>query len=264
MIARLLAVLAIWSLPAAARAELRDYCPDRPGIGTPPCTIDKGHLSFEVGLADWTLDRRPAERTDTLILGDGLLRYGLTDSTEVQLGWTSFGRERDHDRVTGTRTRVSRVGDVLVAVRQNLRNPDGSGLSLAVMPFATLPSGRQPIGAGDWGAGLRVPVSYELDDRFGLELDLQVDAAVDGDGNGRHLAYGGVSGIQTKLSKALTATVEYQVTRDRDPDGHQTQQLAGLSLGWQPIDDLQLDIGANAGLRHADDVELYVGIARRF
>jgi hypothetical protein len=264
MIARLFAVLAFLALPAAARAELRDYCPDRPGIGTPPCTIDKGHLSFEVGLADWTLDRSPTDRTDTLILGDALLRYGLTDSTEIQLGWTSFGRERDHDRLTGARTSRSRVGDVSVAVRQNLRNPDGSGFSVALMPFATLPVGRQPIGAGDWGAGLLMPVAYELGEHFSLEWVPEIDAAVDGDGNGRHLAYGGVAGFQAKLSKAVTATAEYQLIRDDDPAGHQTQQRAGLALSWQPKDDLQFDLGANAGLRHQPDVELYIGIARRF
>lgn len=264
MIARLLSGFVALACSAAASAELRDYCPDRPGIGTPPCVMDQGHFSFELGLADWTLDRTAAERTDTLILGDALLRYGLTDSAELQIGWISFGRERDRDRSTGARTSESGIGDLTFAVRQNLRNPDGSGFSVALMPFATVPVGRQPIGAGDWGAGLRAPMSYALDDRFSLELVPEVDAAVDGDGNGRHLAYGSVQGLQAKLSKAVTVVAEYQLVRDDDPAGHQTQQLAGLSLGWQPKDDLQFDVGANAGLRHAPDVELYIGISRRF
>ena len=264
MFARCLIALALLSMPAAGLAELRDYCPDRPGIGTPACTIDKGHASFELGLADWTLDRNPAERTDTLILGDMLLRYGLTGDTEVQLGWTSFGRERDHDRVTGIRSSQSRVGDVSVAVRHNLRNPDGSGFSASLMVNATVPVGRQPIGAGDWGGGITAPMSYALDERFSLEFVPEIDAAVDGDGDGRHLAFGSVAGLATKLSEAVTMTAEYQLMRDGDPAGHQTQQLAGLSLGWQPKDDLQLDIGANAGLRHNPDFEIYFGIARRF
>jgi hypothetical protein len=133
------------------------------------------------------------------------------------------------------------------------------------MPFATLPVGREPIGAGDWGAGLRVPLSYELDDRFSIELVPEADAAVDADGEGRHLSYGGVAGLETKFGPALTATAEYQFVRDRDPAGHESQQLAGLSLAWQPRDDLQFDVGANGGLdRHAPDVELYVGVSRRF
>ena len=62
----------------------------------------------------------------------------------------------------------------------------------------------------------------------------------------------------------VTATLEYQFNRDDDPLGHVTEQLAGLSIGWQPRANVQLDMGANAGLHHAPDIELYVGIAERF
>ncbi len=61
------------------------------------------------------------------------------------------------------------------------------------------------------------------------------------------------------------ASLEVAATRDEDPAGHDTEALAGLSLGWQPSDEVQLDIGANLGLNRAtDDVELYVGVTRRF
>jgi hypothetical protein len=259
------AVCLALSLPAAASAELRDYCPDRPGLGTPACTIDAGHASAEIGLADWTLDRSRTERNETLLLGDMLLRYGLDDRSEVQIGWTSFGRERDRDRLTGVRSTQSGVGDVTLALRRNLAHPDGSGFAAAVMPFVSLPAGGQAIGAGDWGAGFRVPLSWELADGFGLEFVPEVDAAVDQDRHGRHLAYSFVTGFEAEINDALTATAEVQVVRDRDPAGHETQPVAGLSLAWQPRDDLQLDIGANGGLNHhAPDVELYVGVSRRF
>jgi hypothetical protein len=53
--------------------------------------------------------------------------------------------------------------------------------------------------------------------------------------------------------------------RDEDPAGHATQALASLSFAWQPRSNLQLDMGAVAGLNSASpDVELYLGIARRF
>lgn len=264
MLARAAAGSILLWLSGPAVAELRDYCPDRPGLGTPSCTIDRGHASLEVGLADWTLQRDHAQRSGRLILGDVLIRYGVGEGTEIQLGWTSFGRETDRDRLTSARSRRSGIGDMTIAMRQNLRNPDGSSFSLAVMPFATLPTGRQPIGTGEWAVGLRVPVSYELDDRFSLSLTPEIDAAADEDGDGRHLAYGAVAGISAKLGETIAATAEYQATRDRDPDGHATVQLAGLSVGWQPRDDVQLDVGANAGLRHAADVELYFGVSRRF
>ena len=253
------------SAGAAHAEDLRDFCGDRPGLGTPACTIDKGHLQIEAGLGDWTLDKQPDSRTDTILSGDLLARYGLTDSLEARIGWTAYGHVRTRDRTSGDVSRQSRVGDVTVGLKQNLMNPDGSGFSIALLPFASLPVGRQPVGAGDWGAGLVMPINYELSDAIQLEFTPEIDAAVDEDGHGRHLAFGGVIGAADKISETVTATLEYQAERDRDPSGHETQQLAGLSVAWLAQDQLQFDLGTNVGLNHAaPDVELYFGISRKF
>ncbi len=242
-------------------AEPRDYCPDRPGIGNPTCTMDVGATSVEVGLADWARDSPSGGgRTTDLLLGDLLIRRGIADHAEVQIGWTSFGRH-----VGRGATSQNGVGDVVLALRRNLKNPDGSGTSLAVMVKGTLPTGGAAAGAGDWSAGLEVPLSFELNDHLSFALMPSVEAAVDEDRSGRHLAYANVVGLTDKLSDRISATIEYQLERDLDPSGHQTFHMAGLSMGLKPADDLQLDIGVNAGLNHAaTDVELYAGISRRF
>jgi hypothetical protein len=247
-----------------ARAdELRDFCPDRPGLGTPACTMDPGHVAVELGLGDWTLTRQGGDREDDVATGDLLVRYGLTPSLEVQVGWTAYSHVRT--RSANVVARNGGAGDVTVALRQNLHNPDGSGFSIALMPYATLPTGSDGIGAGDWGAGVLVPMSYELPHGFALDLTAEADAAVDADGNGRHFAYSAVFGLDMKLADKVGATAELSVARDRDPGGRSTQALAGLSAAWTPNDNLQLDLGANFGLnRDAPDVELYFGVARRF
>lgn len=256
--------LAFAAVPASAE-ELHDFCADRPGLGTPPCTVDKGHVQVEVGLADWTLDRQPDTRTDTILGGDFDVRIGLTDNLEARVGWTPYGHVRTRDRLTGNVQRQSRIGDVTVGLKQNLMQPDGDGFSVALLPFATLPVGREPVGAGDWGAGLIVPISYEVNKGVKLALTPEVDAAVDEDGDGRHLSYGAVVGVSDDLTDAITATVELQAQRDRDPSGHETQELAGLSLAWTPQKQTQLDVGSNIGLNHASpDLELYVGVSRKF
>lgn len=252
-------------LPSAARAEDRSYCPDRPGIGTPACTMAPGQFSVEMGAGDWTLNRDDTQREDTFTVGDALVRYGIADHAEVQVGWGMLGFSRTHDRLTGEIDHRSGTGDVTLALRRNLANPDGSGLSVAVMPYVTLPTGREPFGAGDWGAGMLVPLSYELSDSWSLSATTEFDAAVDGDGNGRHFAFSETVGASVSLSDKWSVTAEYQVLADRDPEGHSVQHLSGLSLAWQPRDNLQFDVGANAGLdRDADDLEVYFGVSRRF
>ena len=261
-----LSLCAACLIAAPARAEeARDLCPDRPGLGTPACTVAPGTVVGEMGLIDWTRESDGAARTDTIAAGDMLLRIGLTGSLEMQAGWTAYGHARTRDKVTGRIGKVSGVGDVTLALRQNLRNPDGSGFSLAVMPYVTLPVGGAPLGAGDWSAGLLVPLSFELNDTVSLALTPQVDAAADGDGDGRHLRFGNVFGLGFALTDSLSASTEIALYRDRDPAGHATEALLGLSAAWQPNDAMQFDVGLNLGLnRESPDSQLYLGVVRRF
>jgi hypothetical protein len=258
-----LIVLLATTAPAVAQ-ESRTLCPDRPGLGTPACTVEAGTVVIELGIGDWTRERDGTLRTDTVTAGEALLRVGLTPSTEVQVGWTALGRARERDTVAGTAVDRTGTGDVTLALRRNLRNPDGSGFSLAVMPYASLPVGGRALGAGDWGAGLLIPASVEAG-AVSLSLTPHVDAAVDSDGNGRHLAYGAVAGTGFAASDAVSIAAELSFARDRDPAGHDSEWLAGLSAGWQPDDDSQWDIGANIGLyRASPDFQFYFGFARRF
>lgn len=256
-----LAMALAWAGTVAAQ-EPREFCPDRPGLGTPACTIDAGRFAVELGLLDWTMDRAGGDRFEAWTIGDLLVRYGLDDRTEVQLGWSAFGRVET--RIGGVREEASGTGDLLVAVRRNLVDSP-SGFALAVMPYVTLPTGSSDIGAGDWGGGVLVPMSHALPGGFQLGLTLSADAAVDEDGDGRHFAASAILGLDIPLAETLGATAELAVVRDDDPLGEATELLAGLSAGWSPNDDLQLDVGVNVGLnRAAADLQLYVGVARRF
>jgi hypothetical protein len=244
--------------------DAREYCPARPGLGTPGCTIAPGRVSIETGIADWSRDDTADERDDTVLIGDTLVRVGVSDTLELQLGWTPFGHTRTRDKANGAIEKADRVGDALVGLKANLVHPDGDGFSAALQPFVTLPIGRAPLGAGDWGAGVVVPVSFDLSPALNLQFSPEVDAATDGDGHGRHLAYGSVVGLGVTISKAVGVTFEVAATRDHDPEGHSTEVYGAVSASWTPADDLQLDIGANLGLNHdAADMELYFGISRQ-
>jgi hypothetical protein len=227
--------------------------------------MEKGKLSVETAFADWEHDRSAEERSDTLLIADTLLRFGVSDRAELQLEWQPYGRAVTRDRLLGQTERKDRVGDVTLGARVNLANPDGSGFSWAVQPSLTLPVGRQPIGGGDWAASLIVPLSHELSDTVTLELTSEVAGEVDEDGHGRHLAYGNIIGLEVALTDALTTSLEGEVRRDDDPLEPATYVRGGLSLAWMTNDDTQLDVGTAVGLNHdTPDLRLYAGIARRF
>jgi hypothetical protein len=250
--------------PAAAQDKQRDFCPDRPGLGTPPCTFDPGHGDIEVGLIDWTLDRQGGSRSDTFVFGDTLVRYGLTSNMELQLGWTALGTQRQRDPF-GNVDRSTGTGDMRVALRRNLLHPDGSDLSVAVMPYATLPTGGRTIGAGTWGAGMLLPLTYQLPSKVQFDFTGRIEAEPNQSRHGRHLAYGGVFGVDVPVTKTLTGTFEMSVQRSLDPAGHATPVVGAFSLAWLANPSLQLDVGANKGVSGgAPDWELYAGVATRF
>jgi hypothetical protein len=109
-----------------------------------------------------------------------------------------------------------------------------------------------------------VPLSHDVGKGVQIGLTAHIEAAADEDRDGRHLGYGGVVGLSIPVSDALGATFEVATTRDEDPAGSRTEWLAGLSAGWMADENLQFDAGANFGLHRAADVQLYLGLSRRF
>ncbi|MFV0624722.1 transporter [Sphingomonas sp. ac-8] len=262
---RLACVALAAALLSPAVAHARDYCPTRPGLGESPCVLDAGKGAVETALVDWEHDRSAEARTDTLLIADTLLRYGVSERAELQIAWQPYGREVARDRLLGETERRDRVGDLSIGTRVNLANPDGSGFSWAVQPSVTLPVGRQPIGGGSSGASLIVPVAYELSDALSLELTPEVAAEADEDGQGRHLVYGNIVGLELALGETLKTTLEGEVRRDDDPVEHATYARAALAFGWMANDDTQLDVGSAVGLNHdTPDLRLYAGVSRRF
>ena len=267
-----LPLLALIPAPAVAQQagqpkEPRELCSDRPGLNTPACTVDPGRLQVEIGLAGWTLDRQPDERSDEIDAGEIELRYGVGPTTELRLGWTAFGHIRTRDRLSGAIERSSGTGDVTIGLKQNLRHPAESapGLAVALLPSVTLPTGSNGVGAGTWSAGLIVPASYRLDDTLSFALSPEIDAAADEDGSGRHLAYGTAVGLAVSVNDAVTVTPEFQILADRDPADHVTMASAALSIAVQPADMTQIDFQAVAGVDHdAPDIALSFGLTRKF
>ncbi len=258
-----LAMLA--ATPAFAQADEPRFCPNRPSLGASACTTEPGKVQVELSGVDWQRDDTADSREDTVITGDLLVRFGLGAQTEAQVEWAGYGHVRTRDKATGAVDTQSGAGDIRLALRQNLKSPDGSGLSYGVEPFVTLPVGRAPIGDGDWGAGVMVPVTYDLTEKWNLAFTGQAEAAPDEDRDGRHLAYSGIIGLGYALDKKWTAVAELSVARDDDPVEAHTEIVAAGSLAWQPRTGLQLDMLGTAGLNHdAPDFRLVTGGAILF
>lgn len=255
-------MVSLLALAAPARAEDREFCADRPGQTTPPCTLAPGTVMIETALGTWERESEPGSRTDTLTLGSSLLRAGVTSRMEAQIGWAPLGVQWQRDTATGAVQRRTSAGDLTLGLTYGLAGANGP---VAVQGFVTVPTGGEAIGAGDWSAGLRLPAQVSLTPGIDLVVTPEIDAAVNQSGEGRHLAYGGAAGVQFALSDKVNLGADLAAFRDQEPGDETTRLTGGLSLAWQAGKDTQFDIGGTAGLNHdSPDFTLYLGIARRF
>lgn len=256
--------LALGVTPARAQDAPRDLCANRPGRGSPPCVLDAGHVQIEASAADFTHDRQGGASADTTLYSDLALRFGVTPIGEAELAFSPVIRARSRD--AGGVARATGYGDLTLAWRQSLKNPDGSGVSVAVQPFVTAPTGKRGFGAGGWQGGVAAPMAFPLPGDFSLSLTPQVAAVRDAERGGSHLEATGVVGVSHALGP-ISLGAELYVDIDRDPSGHTTQETFDISAAWIPphARDTQFDLGLNTGLDHdAPDYEVYAGLAHRF
>jgi hypothetical protein len=262
------AVLLLCAITTSAQANgLRDFCADRPGKGTPACILDKGHIQAETSLIDVTHDRSADAVNDTALIGDLLIRAGVTKTTELRIGWTPFGIVRSHDFLANARTHSSSTGDTSIGFRTSLKNPDGLGFSIAVQPSVSVPTGGSAIGNGTWGASLILPMSMPLSNTIQLAVTPEIDAAPDSDRQGRHRRYGGVIGIGLRLGATMSTGVELAAFRVEDPMGHSTKATIDMTLAWTPAatKDFQVDAGVYAGINsQTPGLQVVLGLAKRF
>jgi hypothetical protein len=253
-----------FSRPAFADSDPR-FCPSRPSLGSSACTTEPGQVQLEVSAIDWQRDHASSERDDSVLVGDFQARFGVGPTTEAQIGWTPFGYDRSHDEVTGATKRKQGIGDLTLGLRQNLHNPDGKGLSFGIEGSLTLPTGHTAIGGGDWGAGVDVPISYQLNGLLSFTMTTEADAAVDTDGDGRHFAGDIIATAGVHPTKNVTFYTEFEGVRDLDPSGHTTQLYAAEGVAVKTSKRASLWAEAVLGLNsNSPDLRAFSGLTVLF
>lgn len=237
--------------------ESGSLCAQRPGQTTPPCAVPRGGLVLETGLATWTSSR---DGSTTNLLAP-LLRVGLGSGLEAELGWTGLTKTKPSDSPAGTARQRYEAGDVVVGALFGSRT---SNLAYGLQSFIVLPTGEGRATGGDWGAGVRLPLSWTSGGGWQVSLTPELDLSVDADGRGRHVATGGAAGLSRTLSESLAAGLDISLYRDWDPRGASTRSILATSLAWQVGSNVQFDIGAGFGLTSDSPHTLVsVGVTRR-
>lgn len=242
---------------SAAGAEEAPICTDRPTKANAVCTVPTTAWQLETAAIDWLRLEQSGSETETLLLGASVLKLGVSERSDLQIGFTPLVR------VTSDGERDSGFGDALVRYKHRLTSAE-SLVQVAVIPFVKLPTARTGIGNGKVEGGLALPVSIALSAAtltFGPEADWLADA----DGHGRHTALVNLVNLSALIAPGVTVAAELWSNLNFDPDGTIKQASADAAIAYAVSHAVQLDAGVNAGLtRDTPDIELYAGISTRF
>ena len=248
---------------SAAIAQQQPICADRPGKTTNTCTVPAGRFQLETAFADWTLQKGQGGRETLLTIGETTFKYGLTDSSDIELDVTPWMRSTSSGG--GSRARTSGFGD-LVAIYKHRLTPSDGALQVTAYPFVKIPTAKRALGNGKLEGGLLVPISYAIPNTpLSVGATPEIDRLADDDRHGHHWAMAQVATLGWQVTKKLSLSGEIWGGWDWDPDGTTRQASADGAVAYLVNNRLQLDAGVNIGLNRATpDVELYVGIARQF
>jgi hypothetical protein len=248
------------------RVFMRVMSTDRPDMTESPYTVDAGHVQVELSFADWTYDHRNADEQTvrTLAVAPMLLKVGLLNDVDLQVGLDPYTRQRTTDRATDTSETSDGFGDTAVRLKVNLWGNDAGEAALALMPFVKLPTAPDDLGNGEVEGGLIVPFAIALPNEFALglmgEVDINRSAA-----NDRYVVdFVHTATLGRPLVGELGAFIEYagflNLNGDEDYRGYFN---TGLTYALTP--DVQFDAGARVGLTEAaDDFGVFAGVSLRY
>lgn len=258
-----LALGAVAAGSVAAADGPRDLCPDRPLKGTSACTLDAGYWQVETDLVNFTHDRSGGVTTDLLLAPNPTLKYGLTDTLDIEASMALYERQKVSGG--GASSTASGIGDLYLKAKWHVAGTNGQD-GVAIEPYVKLPTAKDALGNGAVEAGIIVPYQANLPGGWSLDVTPEADALKDQAGSGRHLAASLSAGLSHPVTEALTFGFDLWTQQDFDPAGTGRQYSFDLALSWQPKGaSFAIDGGVNIGLnRQTPDAQVYLGLSKRF
>jgi Putative MetA-pathway of phenol degradation len=257
----MLAAMLCFNLAASAQAET-PICADRPTKSNNVCAVDPGAWQLETDLFNATFQRAGGVTTDTYLLTNPTLKYGLAENWDIEANLAPYEIVRTRGPGGASQT-LSGLGDLFLRVKVAAL-PEGP-VQLGFIPYVKLPTAREGIGNGAVEAGVSVPVNITLSGVWSLGFSPEFDALEDASGGGRHFNTSQTVVVGYALPGDVTLNAELWGDWNADPAGTVRQYSADFGVAKLLTKTFQIDGGVNFGLNRATpDVQLYAGLATKF
>ena len=241
------------------RNQMREMETDRPDVTESPYTVDAGHFQFETDLLRTVREMSDSQETHTLLINQMNLKIGITGSTAIQIGFQTYGRQKETELESGSKTVKEGNGDLTLRIKQNIIGNDGGNFALAVLPYVKFPTSVYEDSRLE--GGLIVPMQYQLPGEWNLGFQVEVDRLKDQDQPEMHTEFLQTITISHSIIKNLDGIAETYYTYDFK--AHQFSNYINAALQMEVARDFKLDAGLNFGLQHTAAKHYFVGASYR-
>ena len=254
--------------PATAASPPSDsgppaLCTDRPTKSNSACAVEPGYWQVETDLMNGTFQHLDGVTTDTWLVTNPTLKYGLVKDVDIEVNIAPYEVVRTRD-TSGQRTEDG-VGDLYLRVKyMAFSNSDGS-VQVGLFPYVKAPTAPLGIGNRAWEGGVSAPVNLTLDSQWGLTFSPEVDDFKNQSGDGRHLNTSQTVNLSYNLPKDVTLYGELWGDWNFDPAGTIRQVSLDLAVTKLIGKLFKLDGGVDIGLNRATPgVQVYAGLSKKW
>jgi hypothetical protein len=231
-------------------------------------TQGKGNLLIEVN-SEFTYDKETAAGVTTKETGGEvatILSYGIIDDVDIILGLPYQWKKTKEDGTTTSD--VDGVSDISLEVKWKFYEKDG--LSFAVKPGITLPTGDENKGLGNGRASYGIVfISTKEIEPWAFHLNLgythnEYKLQADKDANRKGIWQISLAS-EIEIAKNLTgiANIGMERNEDKTSNTHPAFILGGLS--YSVTENFDVNVGVKGGLNKPEtDLTFLAGIALRF
>jgi hypothetical protein len=239
----------------------RAYNTDRPSKTDSPFTIDAGVFQIESDVANWTLDEENRVRTRTWIISNTNFKLGLTNWMDLQIFPQFYVNRRTSGARFGRALEQDGFGDTTVRLKINFLGNDGGKLVIGFLSSLKIPTNTGHMGNHVWEPGFGLPLNYSLPSGFTLFAQTRIDVLDKARSSSMRVQWQNPIGLSRTIVGNLSGYIEFYDAVTSGP------WIGTLDTGliYQITANFSVDINSFVGLtRSADDLNLFVGFARRF
>ena len=240
--------------------SMREMETDRPDVTESPYTVDAGHFQYETDIVKLKKERSDLQHSQTILINQANIKIGITNSTAIQIGFQSYGIQKEKDLSTGSSITAKGMGDVSLRIKQNIIGNNNGNFALALLPYIKFPTSAYDDESRFEG-GLIVPMTYKLPGEWTLGFQVEVDRLKDKDQPAMHTEFLQTLTISHPLLKGIDGIAETYYTYDFK--SHEISNFINAAIQLEVIKDFKLDAGLNYGLQHRADKQYFMGASFR-